>query len=109
VAAQAIGQLAITYVPAMNTVFHTAPLELNAWLRILAVAAAVSVVVAIDKLLRRTAGARSRPHTFANTAKPPPSSKPPNLARLCHRQPATTATRTGSLSHELPQVLFRSL
>ena len=37
VAAQAIAQLAITYLPAMNTVFHTAPLELNAWLRILGI------------------------------------------------------------------------
>ncbi|UAK31343.1 cation transporting ATPase C-terminal domain-containing protein [Nocardia asteroides] len=51
--AQAIGQLAFTYLPAMNTVFDTAPLDTATWLRILAIAAAASVVVAVDKRLRR--------------------------------------------------------
>ena len=53
VTVQAIGQAAITYVPAMNTVFGTAPIGGDAWLRILAVAVAVSLVVAVDKRLRR--------------------------------------------------------
>ena len=53
VTVQAIAQLAITYLPAMNTVFGTAPIGVGAWLRILAIAAAASVVVAIDKRLRR--------------------------------------------------------
>ncbi|MFO7592389.1 MAG: cation-transporting P-type ATPase [Acidimicrobiia bacterium] len=53
VTAQALGQLAITYVPAMNTVFQTAPITPQAWLRILAIAAAATIVVAIDKRLRR--------------------------------------------------------
>ena len=47
-----IGQLAITYLPAMNTAFQTAPIVWDVWLRILAVAAAARVVVAIDKRLR---------------------------------------------------------
>ncbi|BDT91549.1 putative cation-transporting ATPase F [Nocardia sputorum] len=51
--AQAIGQLAFTYLPAMNTVFDTAPLDTATWLRILAIATAASVVVAVDKRLRR--------------------------------------------------------
>lgn len=52
VTAQAIGQLAITYLPAMNTVFDTAPIGADAWLRILAIAATTSLVVALDKGLR---------------------------------------------------------
>ena len=50
---QAIGQLAITYLPAMNTIFGTAGIGGDVWLRILAVAVAASLVVAIDKWLRR--------------------------------------------------------
>ena len=53
VAAQALGQIAITYLPAMNLVFATAPITAGAWLRIFAIGAAISGVVAIDKLLRR--------------------------------------------------------
>ena len=53
VAIQAAGQLAITYLPAMNTLFRTAPIPSDAWLRILAVALLASIVVAIDKRLRR--------------------------------------------------------
>ncbi len=56
VAAQAIGQLALTYLPAMNTVFGTAPISADVWLRILAVAVAASLVVAADKRLRRADG-----------------------------------------------------
>ncbi|MGK2880287.1 MAG: cation transporting ATPase C-terminal domain-containing protein, partial [Mycobacterium sp.] len=52
VLAQVIGQVAITYLPAMNSIFDTAPISLEAWLRILAIAAAVSLVVAVDKRLR---------------------------------------------------------
>jgi cation-transporting ATPase F len=53
VTAQTIGQLAITYVPAMNTVFQTAPIAPQAWLRILTIAAAATILVALDKRLRR--------------------------------------------------------
>ena len=53
VATQAVGQLAITYLPAMNTMFGTAPIDAPAWLRIFAIASTTSVVVAIDKRLRR--------------------------------------------------------
>ena len=54
VALQAIGQLALTYLPAMNGLFSTAPIPPEAWLRILAVALAASVVVAVDKRIRRS-------------------------------------------------------
>ncbi|WP_370647060.1 HAD-IC family P-type ATPase [Mycobacterium sp. IDR2000157661] len=52
VAVQAIAQLAITYVPAMNTVFETAPLDIGTWLRIFAVAALTSLAVALEKWVR---------------------------------------------------------
>ncbi|TDP31830.1 cation-transporting ATPase F [Nocardia ignorata] len=53
VTGQLVGQLAITYVPAMNTVFDTAPISGDAWLRILLIAVAASLVVAVDKRVRR--------------------------------------------------------
>lgn len=56
VTVQAIGQLAITYLPAMNTIFGTAPIDGGVWLRILAIAVAASLVVAVDKRLRRERG-----------------------------------------------------
>ncbi|MEQ6903651.1 HAD-IC family P-type ATPase [Nocardioides sp. YIM 152588] len=49
VTVQAVGQLALTYLPAMNALFHTAPIGWESWLRILLVAALTSVVVALDK------------------------------------------------------------
>jgi cation-transporting P-type ATPase F len=52
VALQALAQMAFTYSPAMNAVFRTAPLDAAAWLRILAIAAGISVVVGLDKWSR---------------------------------------------------------
>jgi cation-transporting ATPase F len=48
---QALGQLALTYLPAMNTIFDTAPIGDQVWLRILAIAVAASLVVAVDPRL----------------------------------------------------------
>ncbi|MBQ1025244.1 HAD-IC family P-type ATPase [Micromonospora sp. C95] len=56
VAAQALLQLAITYLPPMNTTFGTAPIGPEVWLRILAVGAVAAVVVAVDKRLRHNLG-----------------------------------------------------
>jgi cation-transporting ATPase F len=53
VTVQAVGQLALTYLAAMNSIFHTAPIGWDAWLRILAIALAASLVVAVEKRLRR--------------------------------------------------------
>lgn len=47
---QALGQLAITYLPVMNTLFGTAPIGGETWLRILLVAVLATVVVSLDKL-----------------------------------------------------------
>ena len=52
VTVQAIGQLALTYLPTMNDLFHTAPISGESWMRILALTAAAWVVVAVDKRLR---------------------------------------------------------
>ncbi|WP_285317968.1 HAD-IC family P-type ATPase [Pseudarthrobacter sp. lyk4-40-TYG-27] len=50
---QSAGQVALTYVPLMNELFHTAPIGLDAWLRILGLAMLASLAVAVDKRLRR--------------------------------------------------------
>ena len=60
VAVQALAQLAITYLPAMNSVFQTAPISAEAWVRILGIAAAVSIVVGLHKWWRVRADG---PHT----------------------------------------------
>jgi cation-transporting ATPase F len=53
VASQAIGQVAITYLPAMNKIFGTEPIGEGVWLRIFLVAVLTSLVVAADKRWRR--------------------------------------------------------
>jgi len=45
-------QLLFTYAPVMNTLFHTAPISLESWLRILGVAFAVFIVVEVEKWIR---------------------------------------------------------
>ncbi len=52
VAVQVVGQVALTYLPVMNRLFHTAPVSAESWLRILVVAVLASVVVGVDKRLR---------------------------------------------------------
>jgi cation-transporting ATPase F len=61
VAVQALGQIALTYVPAMNSLFQTAPIGAGAWTRVFAVALLASVIVAVDKRLRRRGGASGQP------------------------------------------------
>ncbi|WP_457950328.1 cation-translocating P-type ATPase [Pseudarthrobacter sp. alpha12b] len=53
VAVQAAGQLALTYTPLMNGLFHTAPISLDAWLRIFGLAMLASLAVSVDKRFRR--------------------------------------------------------
>ncbi|UGY91326.1 HAD-IC family P-type ATPase [Streptomyces gobiensis] len=55
VLAQIAAQLLITYVPIMNDLFHTAGISAESWLRILALAAGSSAIIAVDKRLRRVA------------------------------------------------------
>ena len=53
-------QILITYAPFMQTLFHTAPLDVQAWARILAVGICVYAVVGSEKWLRRRLGAARR-------------------------------------------------
>ena len=50
---QAVAQLALTYLPAMNRLFQTAPIGIYAWLLILVLALLASAVVAADKRFGR--------------------------------------------------------
>nr|WP_203416571.1 HAD-IC family P-type ATPase [Jiangella ureilytica] len=49
VTVQALAQLALTYVPAMNAVFGTEPVGVDTWLRILVIAALAAAVVGLHK------------------------------------------------------------
>jgi len=53
VAIMLILQALYTYLPAMNVLFHSAPIRLDAWGRILAVSLIASLVVVIEKWMRR--------------------------------------------------------
>lgn len=54
---QVAAQAAFTYLPIMNRIFGTAPVDAQAWLRILGAVTAISLVIALDKFvaLRRSA------------------------------------------------------
>lgn len=53
VALQVVAQLSITYLPFMNSLFKTAPIGVEVWLRIFGVALLAVAVVAVDKSVRR--------------------------------------------------------
>jgi cation-transporting ATPase F len=53
VAVQVAGQLALTYLPPLARLFQTAPITGSAWLRILLLATAASLIVTISKRLTR--------------------------------------------------------
>ncbi len=50
-------QLAFTYVPLMNTIFHSAPIDAVWWLSILGVGLAIYLIVEAEKWLRRRVAA----------------------------------------------------
>jgi cation-transporting ATPase F len=59
---QALAQLAFTYLPVMNDVFETAPLGVDAWLRIIGIASLSALVVAVEKWVRNhSRGSRRSP------------------------------------------------
>ena len=53
VAAMILLQLGLTYAPAMNAVFHTAPIGLDAWGLVTGVGVIIYAVVGSEKALRR--------------------------------------------------------
>ncbi len=63
VAVQAVAQVAITYVPAMNSVFQTAPIGAPVWVRIFLIAAGIAAVVGVEKWVRASNGRRERSRT----------------------------------------------
>jgi cation-transporting ATPase F len=71
VTVQVAGQAALTYLPPMAHLFQTAPITWDAWLRILGLALAASLVVAIDKRLTR------RHHTSGGARPAGPPAKSP--------------------------------
>ncbi len=56
---QLLAQAAFTYLPVMNTVFGTAPLDLATWARVLVATAVVTAVIAADKARALRRGARA--------------------------------------------------
>jgi magnesium-transporting ATPase (P-type) len=52
IAALALVQLAFTYLPIMNRLFHTEPISAGYWLAILAVGLAIHAVMGLEKLVR---------------------------------------------------------
>lgn len=56
--AMSLAQLALTYVPVMNTLFHTAPIPAETWLRIGGVALVAFAAVELEKLIRLRMGKR---------------------------------------------------
>jgi magnesium-transporting ATPase (P-type) len=46
-------QIAYTYLPSMNTIFQSAPLDLETWLRILILALISYIIIESDKWIRR--------------------------------------------------------
>jgi len=60
---QVCAQAAFTYLPFMNQIFGTSPIEVEAWLRILGAVIAISLVITVDKFvaLRRAARTHDLP------------------------------------------------
>lgn len=52
IACMILAQMALTYVPIMNQLFHTAPIGWHDWLHIAGVALAIHLVIALDKRIR---------------------------------------------------------
>jgi cation-transporting ATPase F len=66
-------QIMFTYLPAFHVIFESAPIDLAAWGRIVAVAVAVALVVGAEKSLRRRrAASGGPPSTTQRPGRPPP-------------------------------------
>jgi len=51
-----VSQIIFAHSKAMNVFFHSAPLSPDAWLRIIAVGLAISIIVGLEKLISSRAG-----------------------------------------------------
>jgi cation-transporting P-type ATPase F len=63
VTAMVVLQLAFTYLPLMNFIFHSAPIGWDAWWRVLLTAVVVHAIVELEKWWRRTRAVR-KPETL---------------------------------------------
>ena len=57
IAAMLVAQLLFTHLPLMNHLFHSAPLDAAAWLRVVGVGIVAFVIVEVEKWIRLRAGA----------------------------------------------------
>jgi cation-transporting ATPase F len=75
---QVVAQLAITYLPAMNDLFQTAPVDAGTWLRIAVLATVAWAVVAVDEHVRGRRRADRGPNGVrVGTSDPPgPAARP---------------------------------
>ena len=70
------GQLLFTYAPVMNRLFHSAPIDAGAWLRIAGVSALALVAVEFEKWLRFGRRRRDQPASLPPGALPAGTSQP---------------------------------
>ena len=56
IGAMALSQILFTHLPMMNRLFHSAPLDAGAWLRIIAAGCTAFAIVEIEKWFRLRAG-----------------------------------------------------
>jgi magnesium-transporting ATPase (P-type) len=68
-------QLAVTYVPLLNRLLHTAPLPADSWLWITAVGFVAYVVVGVEKWLRQRLGTAGQRLATASTLQSEPCSE----------------------------------
>jgi len=61
IAIMMLAQIAFTYLPLMNRLFHSAPIDAFYWLPIIGVGLAIYLVMEMEKLYRRWAQGRARP------------------------------------------------
>ncbi len=76
-------QLAFTYVPLMNRIFHSAPIGFDAWWRILLTAVVAYAVVGLEKWLRQQ-WAERRQSLLKREQTQTPAAKPPQAKEKVH-------------------------
>ena len=65
ITAMMLAQLAFTYLPLMNQLFHSAPIDAFYWLPIIGVGLTIYLVMGLEKSYRRWAERRTRPEGLA--------------------------------------------
>ena len=63
--AMIILQISFTYIPTMNIVFQTSPIDSEAWIRIIALAIISYIILEVDKWVRRVFGERIHTNSYA--------------------------------------------